>query len=145
MKSKTRIAFALILLVLLVIISNTTAFYSLDNTSSISLNKTIYASDNSPNISLNPKIHNDLKKKIRENPKEKIIMLFKATNENKLDSIETLISSAGGKVLSKNKIGDIIIAEMPAKDIEKIITDNSIESVWPDRIYQKHFQGDNKC
>ncbi len=123
-------------MVLLAGISNTTAFRNLDTEENISLNeKSIYTPNELPNISLNAKIHRNLKKKIIESPKEKIITLFKATNENELDSIESLILSAGGKVLSKNKIGGIITAEMPAENIEKIAADNSIESVWPDRIF----------
>jgi len=136
MKSKIYVLFALVLLVLLICISNTTAFYNTETISGVSLNKeTIYSAENPSSNSFDSKIHKDIRKKIKENPEEKIVTLFKAVNESELDSIETLIESIGGKVLSKNKIGDIITAEIPAEKIREIIIDNSIESVWPDRIF----------
>ncbi|MFH1664396.1 MAG: S8 family serine peptidase, partial [archaeon] len=136
MKPGVYVSVALVLLVLLAGALNATAFYdSMIPLNSLSDKETVYSQNNPSNNLLDSKIHKDLQNKISEAPKEKTVTLFKATNENELDSMEALIESAGGKVLSKNKIGDVITAEIPAEKIPEIVFSDSVESAWPDRVF----------
>jgi subtilisin family serine protease len=63
---------------------------------------------------------------------EKVEVLFQV-NEDNFGLVQDKISSSGGEVKGSFKVGGVIVAEIPAKNVVEISKD--VNSVWPDTQY----------
>ena len=86
-------------------------------------------------LDVKQKIRGDLASKILESPYERVTVLVQLESEENLDKVAKLIESTGGEVVGKYRIGDVIVAKLPAIRMTEVAKDASVRSISPNRIY----------
>src|SRR3989338_3331939 len=83
------------------------------------------------------KTHRDLKKKIKTKKKDedKVRVIIGVKDEKKFNKISKLVEEDGGDIDAELEIGNSIIANIKAGQIDKIAADEDVIGLWDDKEY----------
>jgi subtilisin family serine protease len=78
------------------------------------------------------KINKKLLAQIESAPDKPVKAIIILKKENGLDRIGSLVDSEGGMEKKLHRLGNIVVADIPAGRIAKIAGDRGVEGIWPD-------------